>query len=133
MSGISVRTLHFYDEVGLLKPAFYRTNGYRFYEEAQLLMLQQILSYRELGFDLSQIKQTLGRGDSERTAALQSHREILQKNKTNTLQALLVEPTKGVFYMRTYTFVYKTTAQLGRVTDDERRTCCREYAKEQAS
>jgi DNA-binding transcriptional MerR regulator len=67
----------------LLKPAFYRTNGYRFYEEAQLLMLQQILSYRELGFDLSQIKQTLGRGDSERTAALQSQRS-LQKNKTNT-------------------------------------------------
>jgi MerR family transcriptional regulator, thiopeptide resistance regulator len=84
MSGISVRTRHFHDEVGLLKPAFYGTNGYRFYEEAQLLMLQQILSYRELGFDLCQIKQTLGRDDFEKAAALQSHREILQKNKTNT-------------------------------------------------
>ena len=69
-----MRTLHFYDEVGLLKPAFYGSNGYRFYEEAQLLMLQQILFYRELGFDLTQIKQTLGRGDFEKAAALQSHR-----------------------------------------------------------
>src|SRR5437667_6384642 len=80
MSGVSVRTLHFYDEVGLLKPAFYGANGYRFYEEAQLLMLQQILFYRELGFDLGQIKQTLGRGDFEKAAALQSHREVLQRN-----------------------------------------------------
>ena len=80
MSGVSVRTLHFYDEVGLLKPAFYGDNGYRFYEQAQLLMLQQILFYREIGFDLYQIKQTLGRGDFEKAAALRSHREILQKN-----------------------------------------------------
>lgn len=75
-----MRTLHFYDEVGLLKPAFYGSNGYRFYEEAQLLMLQQVLFYRELGFDLAQIKQTLGRGDFEKAAALQSHREVLQKD-----------------------------------------------------
>jgi len=47
MSGVSVRTLPFYDEVGLLKPAFQSPNGYRFYEEPQLLTLQQILFYRE--------------------------------------------------------------------------------------
>jgi DNA-binding transcriptional MerR regulator len=41
--GVTVRTLHFYDEVGLLKPAYYAANGYRFYEEKQLLALQQIL------------------------------------------------------------------------------------------
>jgi quercetin 2,3-dioxygenase len=79
MSGITVRTLHFYDEAGLLKPAFYGTNGYRFYEEAQLLMLQQILFYRELGFDLAQIKATLSRLDFEKAGALLSHREVLQK------------------------------------------------------
>jgi DNA-binding transcriptional MerR regulator len=56
MSGVSVRTLHFYDEVGLLKPAWVGANGYRFYEEPQLLALQQILLYRELGFELKQIK-----------------------------------------------------------------------------
>ena len=43
MSGVSVRTLHFYDEMALLKPAYTKANGYRIYEEPQLLMLQQIL------------------------------------------------------------------------------------------
>jgi DNA-binding transcriptional MerR regulator len=64
MSGISVRTLHFYDETGLLKPASYGTNGYRYYEEPQLLTLQQILFYRELGFGLKQIKEVLSRPES---------------------------------------------------------------------
>jgi DNA-binding transcriptional MerR regulator len=80
MSGVSVRTLHFYDEAGLLKPAYHGTNGYRFYEEAQLLTLQQILLYRELGFELKQIKEILCRADFEKVAALQSHREVLRKN-----------------------------------------------------
>jgi DNA-binding transcriptional MerR regulator len=53
-------TLHFYDETGLLKPAYHGANGYRLYEEPQLLTLHQILFYRELGFELKQIKQILG-------------------------------------------------------------------------
>src|SRR5205823_8414714 len=84
MSGVSVRTLHFYDETGLLKPAYHGANGYRFYEEPQLLILQQILFYRELGFELKQIKRILGRADFEKVAALQSHRKVLQKNLTRT-------------------------------------------------
>ena len=91
MSGISVRTLHFYDEAGLLKPAYLGANGYRFYEEPQLLRLQQILFYRELGFELKQIKRILGRRDFEVAAALQSHRKVLQKNfaRTRTLIATI--------------------------------------------
>src|SRR5438045_1670904 len=84
MSGVSVRTLHFYDETGLLKPAYYGPNGYRFYEEPQLLTLQQILFYRELGFELKQIERILGRADFEKVAALQSHRKVLQKNLART-------------------------------------------------
>ena len=84
MSGISVRTLHFYDETGLLKPASYGANGYRYYEEPQLLMLQQILFYRELGFGLKQIKEILSRAEFETVAALQSHRTVLQKNVART-------------------------------------------------
>jgi DNA-binding transcriptional MerR regulator/quercetin dioxygenase-like cupin family protein len=84
MSGVSVRTLHFYDETGLLKPARYGANGYRFYEEAQLLTLQQILFYRELGFELKQIKRILDRPDFQKVAALQSHRKVLQKNLART-------------------------------------------------
>lgn len=80
MSGVSVRTLHFYDEMGLLKPAFLGTNGYRRYEEPQLLRLQQILFYRELDFELREIKKILGRANFEIIAALRSHRRLLQRN-----------------------------------------------------
>jgi DNA-binding transcriptional MerR regulator len=80
ISGVSIRTLHFYDEVGLLKPAYHGANGYRFYEEEQLLLLQQILFFRELGFELKQIQKVLGRKDFDKIGALCSHRQVLQKN-----------------------------------------------------
>jgi DNA-binding transcriptional MerR regulator len=84
LSGVSVRTLHYYDEVGLLKPAYHGANGYRYYGEPQLLMLQQILFYRELGFGLKQIHRILGRGDFDKVAALKSHREVLRKDLSRT-------------------------------------------------
>jgi DNA-binding transcriptional MerR regulator len=84
MSGTSVRTLHFYDEMALLKPAYTKANGYRVYEEPQLLMLQQILFYRELGFELRRIKEILSRRTFEKVAALKSHRQVLEKNVTRT-------------------------------------------------
>jgi DNA-binding transcriptional MerR regulator len=84
MSGVSVRTLHFYDEMALLKPAYTRANGYRVYEEPQLLMLQQILFYRELGFELKRIKRVLGQAKFRKAAALRSHRKVLEKNVTRT-------------------------------------------------
>ncbi len=84
MSGVSVRTLHFYDEMALLKPAYAKANGYRIYEEPQLLKLQQILFYRELGFELKRIKKILGQRKFEKMAALKSHRQVLEKNVTRT-------------------------------------------------
>ena len=84
MSGVSVRTLHFYDETGLLKPAYHGANSYRFYEQPQLLTLQQILFYRELGFELKEIKRILDRPDFQNVAALESHRQVLEKNLTRT-------------------------------------------------
>jgi DNA-binding transcriptional MerR regulator len=105
MSGVSVRTLHFYDETGLLKPAYVGANSYRFYEEAQLLILQQILFYRELGFELKQIQKILGRADFEKVAALQSHRKVLQKDfaRTRTLIETIdktIEHLKGTRKMK---------------------------------
>ena len=88
MSGVSVRTLHFYDETGLLKPASYGANGYRLYEEPQILKLQQILFYRELGFELKQIKEILGQADFEIVAALRSHRQVLEQNLARTKQLI---------------------------------------------
>jgi DNA-binding transcriptional MerR regulator len=84
MSGVSVRTLHFYDETGLLKPAYHGANSYRFYEQPQLLTLQQILFYRELGFELKEIKRILDQPDFQNVAALESHRQVLMNNLTRT-------------------------------------------------
>src|SRR6185312_8774675 len=105
MSGVSVRTLHFYHETGLLKPAYHGPNGYRFYEEPQLLTLQQILFYRELGFELKQIQRILSRADFEKVAALQSHRKVLEENlaRTSTLIETIdktIEHLKGTKKMK---------------------------------
>jgi MerR family transcriptional regulator, thiopeptide resistance regulator len=99
MSGVSVRTLHFYDEAGLLKPARVGANGYRFYEEAQLLTLQQILFYRELGFELKQIKRIIGRSDFDKVAALESHRTVLLKNLDRT-KSLIVTIDKTIEHLK---------------------------------
>ncbi len=88
MSGVSVRTLHFYDETGLLRPARTGANGYRYYEEPQLLTLQQILFYRELGFELRQVRELLGRPDFQRGDALRSHREALEGRLARTRRLL---------------------------------------------
>jgi MerR family transcriptional regulator, thiopeptide resistance regulator len=84
ISGVSVRTLHWYDEVDLLKPAYNGANGSRYYEEEQLLILQQILFFRELGFELKQIQKLLVRGDFDKIVALSSHRQVLMKNLQRT-------------------------------------------------
>lgn len=99
MSGVSARALHFYDETGLLKPAYHGANGYRFYEEPQLLTLQQILFYRELGFELKQIKRILSRADFEKIAALESHRKVLRKNLAQTRE-LIVTIDKTIKHLK---------------------------------
>ena len=99
LSGVSVRTLHFYDELGLLKPAYLSGGGYRYYEEPQLLTLQQILFYRELGFELKQIKEFLGRAEFQKAAALESHRSVLEKNLART-QTLIATIDKTIEHVR---------------------------------
>lgn len=79
LSGVTVRTLHYYEEEGLLKPAYYGSNGYRYYEESELLQLQQILFFKELGFTIKQIKKVVGRGDFDQLSALLSHRKSLNQ------------------------------------------------------
>jgi DNA-binding transcriptional MerR regulator len=77
LSGVSVRALHHYDEIGLLKPAHVGANGYRYYGRDELLRLQQILFHRELGFPLEEIRQVLNAPNFDRVAALRAHRERL--------------------------------------------------------
>jgi DNA-binding transcriptional MerR regulator/quercetin dioxygenase-like cupin family protein len=102
MSGVSVRTLHFYDEIGLLPPAYHGANGYRYYEEPQLLTLQQILFYRELGFELKDVQRILGRADFQQVAALRSHREVLEASLARTRRLLeTIDATIGHLEGRT--------------------------------
>lgn len=77
LSGVSVRTLHHYDEIGLLKPACVGENGYRYYGCEELLRLQQILFHRELDFSLEEIRRVLDAPGFDRTAALRAHRQKL--------------------------------------------------------
>jgi DNA-binding transcriptional MerR regulator len=99
LSGVSVRTLHFYDEIGLLKPAYYGENNYRYYEEAQFLMLQQILFFRELGFQLNDIQRIISSPDFDKVKALESHRKILKKNLNQT-KMLLETVDKTITHLR---------------------------------
>jgi MerR family transcriptional regulator, thiopeptide resistance regulator len=87
---ISVRTLHHYDEIGLLEPAYVGDNGYRYYEPPQLYRLQQILLYRELGLSLSEIGGILTADDFEISAALRQHRVRLSQRLEQQQQLLRV-------------------------------------------
>ena len=84
LSGVSTRTLRFYDEIGLLAPAFYGENQYRYYKEEQLLMLQQILFFRELGFPLNDIQRILSSDDFDKIESLKAHKSLLQSNLDRT-------------------------------------------------
>lgn len=81
LAGISVRTLHHYDEIGLLKPAQVTPSGYRLYSEHDLERLQQILFFRELGFSLNDIKEIISRPDFDRRQALIEHRQLLEERR----------------------------------------------------
>ena len=77
LAGVSVRTLRWYDEIGLLKPAEVTPAGYRFYDDRAMAALQQILFYRELGVPLEQIGRILSAPDHDRAEALKKHRSLL--------------------------------------------------------
>lgn len=77
LAGVSARTLHYYDEIGLLEPARDPKNGYRQYTRSEVLRLQQILFLRELGLSLDEIHAVLDRPDFDLLSALESHREAL--------------------------------------------------------
>lgn len=81
IAGISVRTLHHYDAIGLLKPADVSASGYRLYSRGDLERLQQILFFRELGFALEEIKEIIDRPGFDRSAALRKHRQLLVERR----------------------------------------------------
>jgi MerR family transcriptional regulator, thiopeptide resistance regulator len=79
LSGVSVRALHHYDEIGLLRPAHIGANRYRYYGEDELLRLQQILIHRELDIPLAQIAAIIDAPDFDRLTTLAVQRERLER------------------------------------------------------
>jgi DNA-binding transcriptional MerR regulator len=79
VSGVTARTLRYYDEIGLLQPARVGSNGYRYYEREQLLRLQQILLLRELGLDLTTIGQVVDAQHDPIEALREHHRRLLDE------------------------------------------------------
>ncbi|MDR0406036.1 MAG: MerR family transcriptional regulator, partial [Clostridiales bacterium] len=81
MSGVSARTLRYYDAIGLLKPLRVAESGYRIYGQTELDTLQQIFFYKELGFPLDEIKKLLTAPGFDREQAFQSHLAELRKKR----------------------------------------------------
>lgn len=78
LAGVSVRTLYFYDEIGLLKPSSVdEQNGYRYYDEYSLTRMQEILFYRELDFPLKEIRIILSFPDYDKQNALKEQKQLL--------------------------------------------------------
>lgn len=99
LSRVSVRTLHFYDEIGLLKPAYYGENHYRYYEQEQLLLLQQILFYRELDIPLNEIQRMMASDGFNKIEALQSHKKILEQ-KVDHAHQMIETIDKTILHLR---------------------------------
>ena len=101
--GVSVRTLHYYDEIGLLKPSEVDAqNGYRFYDERSLERMHEILFYRELDFSLKTIAQILSSPDYDKQQALTWQRKLLfaKKERLERLIDALDSLEKGEVFMK---------------------------------
>ena len=105
LTGVSVRTLHYYDEIGLLKPAFIdERNGYRDYDEKSLGRMVEILFYRELDFSLKSILEILSSPDYDKATAIRKQKELLtlKKERLERLISALDEAEKGEIQMNTF-------------------------------
>ena len=97
LSGITVRTLHYYDEIGLLKPNKITEAGYRVYSNEDLETLQQILFFRELDFQLNEIKEIMMNPNYDKNKALNKHKELLieKRERLDGLINLIDKTIKG--------------------------------------
>ena len=97
ITGISARTLHYYDEIGLLKPTAKSEAGYRLYDDKALETLQQILFFREFDIPLKEIKSIITSPDFDRNQILQMQRKMLvaKKERMERLIASIDDILKG--------------------------------------
>ncbi len=104
-AGVSVRTLHYYDEIGLLKPAYVEEQtGYRYYDEGSLERMQEILFYRELDFPLKNICEILSSPSYDKQEALEKQRKllVLKKERLERLIEALDSAKRGEYVMKAF-------------------------------
>jgi DNA-binding transcriptional MerR regulator len=99
LAGVSRRTLHHYDEIGLLKPTEKGANRYRYYDDQAALCLQQILFYRELGLSLGEIPEILDQPDYDLLRALRKHKGELHK-RVARLNRLIETIDKTILHVK---------------------------------
>lgn len=99
LAGVSARTLRYYDEIGLLKPSKVSAAGYRCYGQAEAAILQQILFYKERGFDLKMIRQIIYDKDFDMLKAMEEHLLALEEQKAST-EALIRTVKKTIQCMK---------------------------------
>jgi DNA-binding transcriptional MerR regulator len=99
LAKVSVRTLHLYDQIGLLKPTLRTPAGYRIYSEAELLRLQQILFYKEMDIPLQQIGIILDAPDFDLVQALKKHKTAL-KARRNQIATMLTTIDKTINHLK---------------------------------
>jgi DNA-binding transcriptional MerR regulator len=98
LAGVSTRTLHYYDEIGLLPPARVEDNGYRRYDQGSVLTLQQILFYRELGLSLKEIAEIIHQPEFDLLQALQDHKAEL-RHRALRLERLIETVEKTIQHL----------------------------------
>ena len=104
-TGVSVRTLHYYDEIGLLTPAYVDgSTGYRYYDVSSLLRMQEILFYRELDFSLKSIREILSSPNYDKSKALKEQKKMLtlKKERLERLISAIDGAVKGENVMKAF-------------------------------
>jgi DNA-binding transcriptional MerR regulator len=99
LAGVTPRTLHYYDQIDLLKPSRVGDNGYRYYGEEALARLQQIMLYRELDMPLEDIKAILGGRDFDVLSALESHKSALRQ-RVARMERLIATVDRTILHLK---------------------------------
>lgn len=134
MTGISPRTLHYYDQINLLKPSWCNEAGYRYYDDTALERLQQILFFREFDMPLKSIRQILDNPGFDKEKTLKEQRMLLlcKRSRLNNLIGLIDDILKGEKVMNLQVFnkdemekMYQ--AMVANMLDDQKAEICKTY------
>ncbi len=112
LTGVSIRTLQYYDKIGLLKPTAYTESGYRKYDDAALEQLQQILLFRELEFPLKDIKEIMFSSNFDRNKALEQQIELLTMKKEHFENLIALARGIKVLGVKTVNFSAFDTSKI---------------------